>query len=115
MGYDVHITRAAEWSDSMASPISLDEWIAYVKSDPEMRLDGVAETRTPNGDVLRYENPGLAVWLTHSGRDKGRTPWFDLRRGRVTVKNPDPEILEKMRQVAKALGARVQGDEGESY
>jgi len=80
-----------------------------------MRLDGFAETTTPKGEVLRYENPGLAVWLTYSGRDKGRAPWFDLRRGRVTVKNPDREILEKMRKVAEALGAQVQGDESESY
>jgi len=115
MGYDVHITRADDWGESAASPISLDEWIAYVKSDPEMRFDGFAEAKSPSDQILRYENPGLAVWLAHSGSASGRTPWFDLRQGCVTVKNPDEEILAKMRAIAQALGARVQGDDGELY
>jgi hypothetical protein len=46
VGYDVHITRAGESSDSEATPITLDEWLAYVASDPEMRLDGFAESIT---------------------------------------------------------------------
>lgn len=115
MGYDVHITRAAEWSDSMESPISLEEWTAHVEADPEMRMDNAAEATTPSGDVLRYENPGLAVWLGSSGRSEGQTAWFDLRDGRIVVKGPDEEILEKMRAIARALGARVQGDDGELY
>ena len=39
MGYDVHITRAEHWTESDSTPIGLDEWLSYVGSDPEMRLD----------------------------------------------------------------------------
>jgi hypothetical protein len=31
------------------------------------------------------------------------------------VKNPDDEIRDKMKEIARALGARVVGDEGEEY
>ena len=60
MGYDVHITRRQNWSDPSGPVISLAEWVAVVESDPEMRLDGYAETRVPDG-VLRIEREGLAV------------------------------------------------------
>ena len=108
MGYDVHITRAEDWLESEQTPISLPDWIAYAKSDPEFRLDGFAEAE--NG--LRYDNVGLAVWTAHSS---GRPVWFDPTEGRVVVKNPDEEILRKMAAVAAALKARVLGDDGEAY
>jgi hypothetical protein len=115
MGYDVHITRAESWLDASTRPILLVEWVAYVRSDPEMRLDGQAEAQASQG-TLTYENPGIAVWTAYSqdGVDDNHA-WFDLRNGCVTVKNPDAEILGKMSRIAVQLGARVQGDEGEDY
>ena len=115
MGYDVHITRAADWTDAEGAPITLDEWLAVVHADPDMRLDGVAEASTPGGTV-RYENNGLAVWTKYSGHEvNGNMAWFDYRRGRIVVKNPDEEIRAKMKQLAARLGAKVVGDEGEEY
>ena len=115
MGYDVHITRAAHWAKSESAPIALDEWLAIVRSDPEMRLDGVAEAPTPSGP-LRYENSGLAVWTGYSehGID-GTSVYFDYRLGKIVVKGPNEEILVKMKQLAERLHARVFGDEGEEY
>lgn len=116
MGYDLHITRAEEWYESETNPISLEEWIAYVRSDPEMRLDGYAEAKVPDQGALRYENEGLAVWTSYSGNaKKGNFAWFDFRQGNVVVKDPDDEIIAKMSRIAKVLNARVQGDEGEFY
>ena len=60
--------------------------------------------------------PGLAVWAAYSGHDpQGNQAWFDWRDGRIVVKNPDQEILAKMRQVAAHFRARVMGDDGEEY
>ncbi len=116
MGYDVHITRAEHWTESDSTPIALDEWLSYVSSDHEMRLDNFAEADVGGGEVLRYENEGLAVWTAYSGHDvNGNMAWMNYRRGNVTVKNPDDEILRKMRRIASALGAKVMGDEGELY
>lgn len=41
--------------------------------------------------------------------------WFTHSKDRITVKNPDEEILVKMHQIALALSAKVQGDDGEEY
>jgi hypothetical protein len=116
MGYDVHITRAPLWWDSKTDPIDLEEWAAYIRFDPEMRLDGVARVTSPQGETIEYRNPGLAVWTVHSSRDHGRsTAWFDCRGGKISVKNPDRETRKKMHKIATKLGAQVQGDDGESY
>ena len=106
MGYDVHIERHEK------SALTLDEWLRVVSEDPEMRLDGFAAAQSPKGEVIRYENKGLAVWSAHSGK---REIWFDYRNGKVVVKNPDAEVLAKMRSIAAKLRARVQGEEGELY
>jgi hypothetical protein len=66
MGYDVHITRKQNWSDEAGPEIPLSEWIAVVAADPEMRLDGFAETRVGGGAILRIEREGLSVWTAYS-------------------------------------------------
>jgi hypothetical protein len=105
MGYDLHVTRGD------GQPIGEAEWRAYVASDRELDLTGVAEAETPDG-TLRYENPGLACWRGHPA---GEPVWFDFRDGQVVVKNPDEPTIGKMLIIAAALRARVQGDDGEIY
>jgi hypothetical protein len=115
LGYDVHITRADSWLDAEQRPITLDDWLDYVRTDPEMRVDGRAEAHTDDG-MLAYENAGLTVWTAYSGDGvDGNHAWFDLQAGCLVVKNPDVEILRKMFHVAAHFGARVQGDDGEDY
>lgn len=116
MGYDVHITRRENWFDEDGPDISLDEWLSVVKQDPEIRVDGFAEAQSAEGSLLRMESAGLAVWTAYSGHEEnGNKAWFDYRGDRITVKNPDKEILVKMWCLAQHLSATVQGDEGERY
>lgn len=116
MGYDVHITRKSEWLEENGPSLSLEEWLDYVANDREMRADGFAEATTPKGETIRMESPGIAVWIAYSGHEPdGNMAWFSHFKDRVTVKNPDPEILKKMHKIASSLGAKVQGDEGEEY
>jgi len=117
MGYDVHITRADDWTDSEKTPITLDEWLAYIEADPEMRHDGFAEARTPEGHTLRIEADGLSVWTAYSGHDPEANTggWFSWNDGDICVKNPDEEILRKMYAIAQVFDAHVQGDDGEEY
>lgn len=115
MEYEVHITRRAEWFDDDGPSISLEEWLDYVSSDPEMRHDGYAEAETPSG-TLRTEEEGIAVWVAYPRHGKdGNAAWFSHFRDRISVKNPDQSILVKMHDIAAKLDARVQGDEGEEY
>ncbi len=75
MGYDIHITRKAEWFDEQGNDITLDEWLEFVNSSSDMRLDGYAQAQTPNG-TLRVESEGLSVWLGYSKNDKnGSMAW----------------------------------------
>jgi hypothetical protein len=116
MGYDLHIARADDWLDAEESPITLDEWWRYVEEDPDMRMDNQAVGTVEGEPAIVYENKGLAVWTRYSGHDpKGNMAWFDYRDGRIVVKNPDEEIIRKMKQIASHFGAKVLGDDGESY
>jgi hypothetical protein len=116
MGYDVHITRADDWLNAEETPISLAEWQRCVDDDPDLRLDNRAVGTVGGQPAVVYENDGLAVWTAYSGHDpNGNMAWFDYREGRIVVKNPDDEILEKMKAIAARLGAKVLGDDGESY
>ena len=117
MWYDIHIKRKDNWFDEDdANEIKLDEWTAYIMSDSEMRLDNQANSTNDIGEGIQYENNGLAVWTSYSknGFD-GNYAWFDFRAGNVTVKNADEEIRNKMVDIARRLGAKVQGDDGETY
>ena len=116
MGYDIHITRKENWFDEDGSDISSSEWLSYVESDAEMRLDGYAEANLKDGSVLRAEDPSMAVWIAHSQHDKrDGMAWIWLSQGNIQAKNPDKETLRKMWRIAQALGAKVQGDDCEFY
>ena len=111
MGYELHITRKNRWS-AEGSDIPDGDWRAYVASDPEMSMSGVAEAALPDGTVLRYDSALMAEWRVHPD---GGIVWFDFRRGQIVVKNPDEQTIAKMRRIAAALHGRVQGDEGQFY
>jgi hypothetical protein len=99
MGYDLHITRAKWHYMNEGAWIAADEWLAYVERDPELRLAGF------NGEYF-------TLW---SGGRKDPEPWFDWFDGNVYTKNPSEPVIDKMIAIAKALGGKVQGDEGEIY
>ncbi len=39
MGYDIHITRAAEWAQNKESEITTKEWQDEIQADPELVPD----------------------------------------------------------------------------
>jgi hypothetical protein len=99
MGYDLHITRAAQWTESEASPITVEEWLAVVEQDPELGLAG------DNG-------PYFAIWR---GQSEDSEQWLDWSHGRIHTKNPTEPLVDKMIELSAILKADVQGDDGELY
>jgi hypothetical protein len=99
MGYDIHLTRARDWSDNAEARISAEEWLRVVEADPELSLAGY------NGDYF-------TLW---TGPSSHAEPWFDWWDGNVQTKNPDPAMIAKLIQLAERLGGRVQGDDGETF
>ncbi|HTO85320.1 MAG TPA: hypothetical protein VMQ73_24080 [Methylomirabilota bacterium] len=115
MSYDVHIARAPDWSESETAAITLEEWIAYARSDLELRVevvDGRTESTLPTGEILSKKVKGLVAWLGQHGKTLA---WFSHSGGSIDSRNPDTATLRKMHAIAEALSARVQGDEGEFY
>jgi len=111
MAYDIHITRADHWLESSETPITETEWKQYVSIDPQLKVvDGIHHT-TPQGSTLSIGGEFVTFTI-----DDFTVP-FRYNKGRITVSGAgeDEDVLEKMRQIASALHAKVQGDEGELY
>src|SRR5215472_14587852 len=99
MGYDLHITRAEHWAENKGQEITAEEWLQYVKEDPELRLAG-------------YNGPYFTIWKRSPDDAEAWLDWFD---GDIYTKHPDDPLIQKMVQIATRLGAKVQGDDGETY
>ena len=94
MGYDLHITRALDWTANRGAEIPKDEWLALIAADRELVADPA------NGDcAVRWR----------------QTAWFDWFEGNVFTTDPDRPAVAKMIDLAHVLGGIVQGDRGEIY
>jgi hypothetical protein len=62
VGYDLHITRAEDWSDNQADAITLMEWRALAESGSEP----IAEPANGEG-----------FFLVRCSSDDGVDAWFD--------------------------------------
>lgn len=100
MGYELHITRAEEWSESELCPIELHEWLQLVERDPDL---------VPQESGLE----GFVLWTGWS-RGGVRPPMWHSE-GCIVSSAPEPEVAAKMHEPAQQLGARVVGDEGEEF
>ena len=98
MGYDLHITRRADWSET-GNDITTDEWLAYVRTHPGWKING------ENG----------AYFATWERAGESEACWLDWHEGNLYTKDPTPELIAQMLAIAATFGARVQGDDGEFY
>ncbi|MFI6516068.1 hypothetical protein ACIBF1_10960 [Spirillospora sp. NPDC050679] len=114
MGYELHVTRNAEWWQEGGRQITTDEWANAVAADPDLEMVGTASATIDGGIVLVYDHEWLAQMVTHPDRDE-QGAWLDWCEGRIVVKNPDDLMVVKMCELARRLGAHVQGDDGEYY
>jgi hypothetical protein len=95
MGYHVTILRSRA---RRQAPIARNEVEAAVAA----RSDLVA---TPRGDELEITLPA----------EGGSSPLLIWQDGEVWTSNPDERTIQLMLELAEALGARVRGDELETY
>ncbi len=99
MGYDLHITRAADWNENTDVQIAAEEWLSVVRGDAELSAD------PDNGEYA-------ARW---AGLEAGASGWFDWYEGNVFTTDPSRALLAKMLLIAERLSAVVQGDDSELY
>jgi hypothetical protein len=98
MPYQLHITRAADWTNSSELPITAAEWLKLVRTDSEL-----------------IEDPHYGPHFVHWAGSQGRDGWLEWADGRIDSGYPDGALLKKLVAIAERLGAKVQGDGGEVY
>ena len=114
MGYDLHITRAEEWTESENAPITFEEWLAHTKEDLELYEGGYVDrlTNLDNPDIVK--RTPLFGWR-RGPNPSDDDPCLEWYKGRVDVKNPDEQTIKKMLRIARVFSARLIGDDGETY
>nr|WP_055505007.1 hypothetical protein [Nonomuraea pusilla] len=104
MGYEIHISRAEEYYDSEARPITLAEWLSYAESNSALSVGGWAEGDEDRMPIYAYTcKDGSEVSLS----------WFE---GAIRIKGyfaGDP--YQEFGTFAIDLQANLQGDDGERY
>jgi len=108
MAYDLHITKRKFWFDEDESKVSEADWNELLMKKPELEaVDSIKE----NGMELTLRNTKIAKWITSTRKNV----WFKFSDGNITVSGPDDEAIQKMKEIAAILHAKVQGDDGELY
>jgi hypothetical protein len=94
VGYDLHISRALQWTDSGFFPIPASDVVSLVELSADLTLRDEAEgglTVDCLGWSLRYAE------------------------GELSAKQPPDPVLRRMLDLAAELDAWVTGDDGEVY
>jgi hypothetical protein len=103
VSYDLHIIRSHDWTNASDDPISFEEWISHARADPSLADAGVLSLR----DVEPSEQTVFAF-----GPDGTSFHWW---RGEIVVTLAAEGDIARLLPIARALNARVQGDDGEFY
>ena len=104
MSWYVHITRAQRWGEGEKHPIPLEEWLAYVEWDRELRPVTAAEVEQ-NKPFVKADDAALVE--RRGDGSEHVVAWFGYHNGVIDVRNPHAETLQKMAQVAEKLKANV--------
>ena len=93
MAYDIHIFRGNDWWKGTTDPITAEELLS---------VEGVKSANN-----VTSTNPQTGVEIKEA--------YVMLRKGMITVAARNEDAIEVVRPLAEALGAVIQGDEGEFY
>lgn len=103
MAYDLHIFRGKDWWDGTDKPITAEELLS---------VEGV---ESANNITSVNPETGAKISVSSEGMFSYKDSYFMLRKGMITVAVRDEKAIEVIRPFAEALGAVIQGDEGEFY
>lgn len=116
MGYDLHITRKDDWSDTDGREITLEEWILYTSGDTSLKIDRDHSAEQDPAVASGAKEPGHAIWVKWPARKEGqREAWVWHAQGNLIAADPDASFRRKLFLIADSLDAKLQGDGGEIY
>ncbi|RZF50507.1 hypothetical protein EXE30_12805 [Acinetobacter halotolerans] len=97
-GYNVYITKK-EFYLNEGKCITPVEWRSYLETDPFVIVD---PHNSEQDFIVSVNEQVFPLWYSYDSCD-------------LFTKNPSPEAINKMIEIAKMLNATVQGDELEIY
>jgi len=103
VAYNLHIFRGDSWWDGADEPITAEELLAV---EDVKRVDNISTTNPRT--VLSLIVPNLDMYSFGDAI-------FILEDGMITLATRNDDAAEIIRPLADALGAIIQGDEGEFY
>jgi hypothetical protein len=106
MGYDVHVVLTADWTQSESRPITKDAVDRLIASDTTLSWSTTdyVEMSERDGRVVRY------FMITWNG-----VASFWWYRSEILCKDPTEAQILKLLDMARAIGGRLLGDDGERY
>ncbi|MBR1598995.1 MAG: hypothetical protein IJ661_08810 [Lachnospiraceae bacterium] len=103
MAYDIHVFRGNDWLSEVNNPISTKELLSVEGVEV---VNNVSSTNPKTGITINVSNNDMFSY---------KEVIFTLKKGVITVAVRNNDVIETMRPLANALGAVIQGDEGEFY
>lgn len=114
MSYDIHITRGDDWFEE-ENPVTLEEVRSIMHVLPEcFRIEetGTISIVNPSGQNLTMK---VGPYLEYTGEDGGKTCVVFGENGGPSFRYQSDKQMLAMFSVAEAVGAKLMGDEGETY
>lgn len=93
MAYTIHITKKNHWIDEEPK-ITQEEW----------------DTLMTNGVLELVDDKKYDAWDA-----KKDNLYFSFSKGNINCHPPDDASIQKIKEIASVIGAKVQGDDGEFY
>ena len=103
MAYQLHVFRGTNRTDGTNHPITEEELLSV---EGVVRENKISAVNPGTGMTLSIQNPNMFSY----GDAR-----FLLENGMITVAARNENAADVIRPLAEALGAVIQGDEGEFY
>ena len=115
MPWEVHIERRGKTKLEERVDLTEADLRGLEASDPQLKFGPDEDMHGVNpktGAKITIPGRGMVLWW--SGYSDPQIPRirFSFRSGRLSATRPDDEIITKMRDVAKRLGATLVDDDG---
>lgn len=109
MAYELHVTRNDFSKGIKALPISQEEVELLVKSDSSLLLRNGMVIKSSTGTTISV--PGTFIVWNNGYKDI----WFRYSGKEIVATYLEADGIEKLKEIAQKLNAKVLGDEGEEY
>lgn len=103
MAYELHVFRGKNYWEETTDPITSEELLV---------VEGVENAKSVS---LTNPKTGVEINVSSEGLFYYKEACVMLKKGMITVAARNENTVEVIRSLADALGAVIQGDEGEFY